>query len=120
MVMRQHTETIQFYIYSLPKGISVILGNPWLKKHCPTIEFDKGNIRFSSQYCKRNCCATAEDIMRRTTEEKKKKDEIRLSKIRLAREIINNYNNVLDSLGNKDVKKLVDNKKNYIVKNHVI
>ena len=110
MVMGQHIETIQFYIYSLPKGISVILGNPWLKKHCPTIEFDKGNIRFSSQYCKRNCCATAEDIMRRTTEEKKKKDEIRRSKIQLAREIINNYNNVLDSLDNNDVKKLVDNK----------
>jgi len=110
MIMGQHTETIQFYIYDLPKGISIILVNPWLKKHCPTLEIDKGNIRFSSQYRKRNCCATAKDIIRRNSEEKKKEEEIRQSKVQLAQEIVNNYKNVLEKLNNSDIKKLVDSK----------
>ena len=116
MVMGQHSETINFYIYDLPEGIPIILGNPWLKKHCPTIEFDHGNIRFSSQYCKRNCCATAEEIARRVEEKRRKEEEERRNKIQLAKEIINykvenNKDNCI-RLDNDDFKSSLEIKKN--------
>ena len=44
-----HIETIKFLVTSIPRD--VILGMPWLKRHNPSIDWNKGQLSFSSTYC---------------------------------------------------------------------
>lgn len=51
---RNHFEIIQFYVLRIP-DVDVILGFPWIEKHCPTNFHDAKKISFGSGYCARHC-----------------------------------------------------------------
>lgn len=48
--IRQHVETVNFYVTSLPDH-PIFLGMPWLMAHDPTIVWSTGRIRFESPIC---------------------------------------------------------------------
>jgi len=102
MIINNHAETIQFYVTDLPSKVSLILGNHWLHKHDPILSFKGQTIEFTSEYCKKVCCATPEEIRIRLQEEEKEKQRINEEKHKLANEIKNNYKNKIeDSSDNK-------------------
>ena len=54
MDIGSHTEQIRFQVANLKKH-EAILGMPWLKKHNPTIDWDKERISFNSERCTEVC-----------------------------------------------------------------
>ena len=54
MDIGSHREQIRFQVANLIKH-EAILGMPWLKKHNPTINWDKEQISFSSERCTELC-----------------------------------------------------------------
>jgi len=70
-----HQESIQFYITTLPSKISIILGKEWLRKHDPCISFKNQTIEFKSEYCRKNCCATIEELKQQSQERVKEEEE---------------------------------------------
>ena len=51
---RNHFEIIQLYVLRIP-DVDIILGYPWINKHCPSNYHDAKKISFGSGYCAR-CC----------------------------------------------------------------
>ena len=51
---RNHFEVIQLYSLRIP-DVDIILGLPWIEKHCPSNYHDSKKISFSSGYCARHC-----------------------------------------------------------------
>src|SRR3984885_11903297 len=54
MDIGSHREQIRFQVANLKKH-EAILGMPWLKKHNPTIDWDKEQISFNSERCTEVC-----------------------------------------------------------------
>ena len=54
MDIGSHREQIRFHVANLKKH-EAILGMPWLKKHNPTINWDKEQISFNSEKCTEVC-----------------------------------------------------------------
>ena len=54
MDIGSHREQIRFEVANLKKH-EAILGMPWLKKHNPTINWDKKQISFNSERCTEIC-----------------------------------------------------------------
>jgi len=51
---KNHFEVIQLYALYIP-DVDIILGIPWIEKHCPMNYHDSRKISFPSGYCARNC-----------------------------------------------------------------
>jgi len=51
---KNHLEVIQLYALRIP-DVDIILGLPWIEKHCPINYHDSKKISFSSGYCARHC-----------------------------------------------------------------
>eukprot|EP00833_Pecoramyces_ruminatium_P017011 jgi/Orpsp1_1/1191043/evm.model.d7180000083108.1 len=52
--LRNHFEIIQLYSLRIP-DVDIILGIPWIDKHCPSNYHDSKKISFSSGYCANHC-----------------------------------------------------------------
>ena len=91
MIIKDHSEVIQFYVSHLPANVPLILGKEWLRKHDPTISFKDQTVKFNSKYCKENCCSSSKEIEERIKDNKKKEAEDKEKKVELAKEIVNNY-----------------------------
>ncbi len=52
--LRNHLEIIQLYSLKIP-DVDIILGVPWIDKHCPLNYHDAKKISFGSGYCARHC-----------------------------------------------------------------
>jgi len=74
MVLKDHSEIIQFCVSHFLANVALILGKEWLRKHDPTISFKDQTVEFNSKYCKENCCSSAEEIQRRLKEREEKKE----------------------------------------------
>ena len=72
---KNHLEIIQLYVLRIP-DIEIILGLPWIKKHCPNNYHDSSKIAFSSGYCARHC--NNGKRKRRTKKKTKGKDKMTL------------------------------------------
>ena len=51
---KNHLEIIQLNVLRIP-DVDVILGLPWINKHCPSNYHDSSKIAFSSGFCARHC-----------------------------------------------------------------
>jgi len=51
---KNHYEIIQLHSLRIP-DVDIILGLPWIEKHCPINYHDSKKISFSSGYCARHC-----------------------------------------------------------------
>ncbi len=51
---RNHYELIKFYVLRIP-DVDIILGLPWIEKHCPSNYHDNKKLAFSSGFCARFC-----------------------------------------------------------------
>jgi len=51
---RNHFEVLKFYVLEIP-DVDVILGLPWIEKHCPLNYHDARKITFGSCYCASHC-----------------------------------------------------------------
>ena len=90
--LRNHFEVIKLYSFRI-SDVDIILGFPWIEKHCPINYHDSRKIAFSSGFCARHC-----NVGKRNRKNNKKK----LSKVSIkSKEPINepkndmneNYNN---------------------------
>ena len=52
--LRNHFDVIKLYALRIP-DVDIILGLPWIEKHCPINYHDSKKISFSSGYCARHC-----------------------------------------------------------------
>ncbi|MBE6133033.1 MAG: hypothetical protein E7180_06615 [Erysipelotrichaceae bacterium] len=52
--LRNHYEVIQLFALNIP-DVDIILGIPWIEKHCPMNYHDSRKISFPSGYCARHC-----------------------------------------------------------------
>jgi len=52
--LKNHLEIIQLNVLRIP-DVDVILGLPWINKHCPSNYHDSSKIAFSSGFCARHC-----------------------------------------------------------------
>jgi len=71
--LRNHFEAIQLYSLRIP-DVDIILGLPWIEKHCPSNYHDSKKISFSSGYCARHCNVGKRN---RRTKKKSKKGSIK-------------------------------------------
>ena len=51
---KNHLETIKLHVLRIP-DVDIILGLPWIEKHCPANYHDSKKITFNSGYCARHC-----------------------------------------------------------------
>jgi len=51
---KNHMEVIQLFALRIP-DVDIILGLPWIEKHCPVNYHDPKKIAFSSGFCARHC-----------------------------------------------------------------
>jgi len=64
---KNHYEIIQLHSLRIP-DVDIILGLPWIEKHCPINYHDSKKISFSSGYCARHC-----NVGKRNRKNKKKR-----------------------------------------------
>ncbi len=62
--LRNHLEIIQLYALRIP-DVDIILGVPWIDKHCPLNYHDAKKISFGSSYCPRHCNNGEKEIIRK-------------------------------------------------------
>jgi len=67
---KNHLEVIQLYALRIP-DVDIILGLPWIKKHCPINYHDPKKIAFSSGFCARHC-----NVGKRNRKNKKRSNKI--------------------------------------------
>eukprot|EP00833_Pecoramyces_ruminatium_P018067 jgi/Orpsp1_1/1192099/evm.model.d7180000090572.1 len=70
---QNHHEIIQLYSLRIP-DVDIILGLPWIEKHCPINYHDAKKISFSSGYCARHC-----NVGKRNRKNKNKKKVNKIS-----------------------------------------
>ena len=56
--LQGHEESLTFYITKLDK-YELILGQKWLRRHNPSIDWSSNLVIFSSNYCKKNYLPTS-------------------------------------------------------------
>jgi hypothetical protein len=54
LTIDQHEESLTFQVTKLA-GWDLIVGKPWLRKHNPTIDWEKNTCIFPSRYCQSHC-----------------------------------------------------------------
>uniref|UniRef100_A0A803JAE8 Retrotransposon gag domain-containing protein n=1 Tax=Xenopus tropicalis TaxID=8364 RepID=A0A803JAE8_XENTR len=52
-----HSEMLSFDVVASPLS-PIIIGLPWLRKHNPIVEWERGKITFSSHFCRTNCLSS--------------------------------------------------------------
>ena len=82
--LRNHFEIIQMYALHIP-DVDIILGIPWIEKHCPMNYHDSKKISFPSGYCARHC----NDGKRKRKNKKRNKNMNSCKKCKIEEKIVN-------------------------------